>query len=138
MNTTVIITGSRTWRQRSFIYAAMDVLLVWRPGLVRVRNGKCPKGADRMVHDWTNLRLRQGEAVREIPHPADWDRYGRRAGFIRNKEMVDAGADWCVAFIDRCMKPDCKIPEVHGSHGAEGCADLAEAAGIRTKRFRTF
>lgn len=138
MNTTVIITGSRTWQQRLFIYGAMDVLLERSPGGLAVRNGKCPDGADRMVHDWTVLRRSEGHRVREIPHPANWTLYRRRAGFIRNKEMVDAGADWCLAFIRPCVKRDCDVPGIHGSHGAEGCADLAEAAGIRTKRFRTF
>jgi hypothetical protein len=71
-DTTVIITGSRTWTQRLFIYGAMDVLLERSPGGLVVRNGKCPDGADRMVHDWTVLRRREGERVREIPHPANW------------------------------------------------------------------
>lgn len=134
---TVVITGSRTWNQRSFIYGALDVLLD-RYDRILMRNGKCPDGADRMCTDWVDVRRAEGHTIREIPHPANWRAFGRSAGHIRNKEMVDAGADWCLAFIRPCVKPDCKTPGIHGSHGAEGCADLAEAAGIRTKRFRTF
>jgi nucleoside 2-deoxyribosyltransferase len=31
--------------------------------------------------------------------PADWDKYGKRAGFLRNQQIVDA-ADTVVAFHD--------------------------------------
>ena len=53
-------------------------------------------------------------------HPANWDKYGKRAGFIRNQEMADAGADLCVAFP-----------------GGNGTADMirrAEAAGIPCRK----
>lgn len=31
-------------------------------------------------------------------HPADWKRFGRRAGPIRNEEMAVAGADLAIGF----------------------------------------
>lgn len=39
----------------------------------------------------------RGYAVSE--HPADWDRYGKSAGYIRNKEMAEE-ADALMAFWD--------------------------------------
>jgi hypothetical protein len=56
-------------------------------------------------------------------HPADWPKHGRRAGFLRNADMVRAGADLCLAFIRG------------GSAGASMTADLAMEAGIPTKIF---
>jgi hypothetical protein len=49
--------------------------------------------------------------------------------------MVNLGADIALAFIGPCIKPRCPRPQPHGSHGASGCADLAEATGIPTRRF---
>lgn len=55
-------------------------------------------------------------------HPADWAGLGNRAGPIRNQEMVDAGADVCLAFHQ----------DLAGSKGTKGCVRLAMKAGIPT------
>jgi len=58
------------------------------------------------------------------PHPADWNGYGRQAGFIRNAEMVSLGADLCLAFYWQGA----------GNKGTEHCARQAENAGIPVRR----
>lgn len=136
----VIVTGSRDWTDRRFIYEALDIVLSLARGTgpVVLKHGKCRKGADRMAGDWYRERVKDFPWIEEIPFPADWTKYGMAAGHVRNREMTLTGADWCLAFIKPCVKLDCRIPEMHGSHGSEGCADLAEGFGISTKRFRTF
>lgn len=60
------------------------------------------------------------------PHPAIWRPngvYNPQAGLVRNRKMVELGADLCLAFIK------------NGSRGASHCAGLAEEAGIPTRRF---
>lgn len=63
------------------------------------------------------------KATEEI-HLADWDRYGKKAGPIRNRHMVELGADVCLAFIK------------NNSRGASHCSRVAKGAGIPTKIFR--
>ena len=75
------------------------------------------EGADTMAGQWAGVQFLQEEV-----HPADWDKYGKRAGFVRNAEMVALGADICVAFIK------------NNSKGATMCADLAEKSGILALR----
>lgn len=74
-------------------------------------------GADQMASMiWLDL----GGAVE--PHPADWDTYGKSAGFVRNQKMVDLGANLCIAFIH------------NNSRGASMTARIANQAGILTWR----
>ena len=119
----VLVTGSRTWADQDVVFAALDAALRGHPGLVLV-HGDNPNGADAMARAWLNARWTTAPGLRgHEPHPADWRRHGKRAGMIRNTEMVEAGADLCLAFIrDR-------------SPGATHCATLAEKAGISVRRF---
>lgn len=121
-NFRVLITGSRDWTDREAIGQA---LIECRDGYPRedtrrmlLVSGACPTGADRIAEEYA----RAWGWVIEC-HPADWERYGKAAGFRRNAEMVEAGADVCLAFIK------------NGSKGASHTAGLAERAGIRTWRF---
>lgn len=53
------------------------------------------QGVDIAGERWAILR----GYVNEV-HPADWDKYGKSAGHIRNKEMVDSGIDFAIIFWD--------------------------------------
>jgi hypothetical protein len=109
-----LVTGSRTWADRLSIRQALAA--VWHPDTVLV-SGACPRGADALCEAcWTHWNGRIEH------HPADWDQHGRAAGMLRNQAMVDLGADLCIAFIRE------------HSAGATHCAELAERAGIPTRR----
>ncbi|MER6601123.1 SLOG family protein [Streptomyces parvus] len=126
----VIVTGSRDWQDIGIVRRALDEVLAVRPHnqpLVVV-HGDCPTGADIMAKAWALTTFTPActdnfERVTEEPHPAGWHLHGRKAGPIRNQNMVNKGADLCLAFIR------------NGSRGATGCANLAEAAGIPTRRW---
>lgn len=116
MSRRVLVTGSRDWTDEHLIYIE---LTRWsHDDDVTVVHGDCPTGADAMADKWCELTGYPAER-----HPADWDRYGKRAGFIRNDEMVQLGADVCLAFIK------------NESKGATMTADLADAAGIPVLRY---
>lgn len=110
----ILVTGSRDWPWPNAV--AMS-LLGAAQGVddadITIVSGACPTGADAAAE---HVAERMGWKVER--HEADWATHGRRAGYVRNKAMVDAGADLCVAFI----KDD--------SRGATMTVKLAEEAGI--------
>lgn len=118
--TRILVTSSRTWADVVLIHQA--IMAEVRPGEVTtIVHGGCSTGGDR----WADLIAVVYEFTREV-HPANWRPggiYNRAAGIIRNQEMVDLGADVCLAFIR------------DGSRGASYTAAAAEAAGIPTRRF---
>lgn len=110
----VLITGSRDWTDRRIIQAALrGAGMGERHTLV---SGACPTGADLMAEEEAAFL---GWDIER--HPADWS-IGKKAGPLRNQQMVDLGADLCLAFI------------LNDSRGATRCANAAEAAGIPVVR----
>lgn len=126
MTPRILITGSRTWTNLIEIEEAMikgyndlrDAGLVPDGERVTIVHGGA-LGAD-MLAGMVARELRH--LFDEEVHPAQWAVYGKRAGFLRNKEMVDAGADLCLAFIR------------NDSKGATMCAALADDASIPVRR----
>lgn len=112
----ILVTGSREWDDpwaighylKWFAYGHEDVTLV---------SGHCPTGADKYAEEYAESRDWGIER-----HPADWIAWGKRAGFIRNQQMVDLGADICVAFRKGSFS----------SKGTTHCGQAAERAGIDT------
>lgn len=107
--------------------------LVTRPLLV---SGHASTGADVMAE-----RLWRAQSFDVVEMPANWQQHGRRAGHLRNQQMVDhvlelarGGAQVvCTAFLDPCAKPGCRRDggASHWSHGAAGCREAALRAGLR-------
>ena len=126
----ILITGSRTWNDELTLSEAITNALPDHPqpgAEYVIVHGACPRGADLMAAQFCAREAwwvdNAGAALVEERHPADWDTHDKRAGFIRNAHMVNLGADICLAFIK------------DNSRGATHCADLAEKAGITTRRW---
>ena len=88
----------------------------WTP---RSSSRRVPRRCGRQAAEWA-----RDYGVQAEEHPADWDGYGKSAGFIRNAEMVSLGADLCLAFYKQGA----------GNKGTDHCASLAEKAGIPVRR----
>ena len=100
----VLISGSRIFNDKKHLYNTLDKLCEerfkgqedeygnWLPvGLTIVHGGA--RGADLLADDWA--------IVNWVPieeYKPDWDSFGRAAGIIRNKQMLDTGIDLVVAF----------------------------------------
>lgn len=75
-----IIAGSRDIADFAAVEAAVNAS---KFQVSTVLSGAA-RGVDRLGEIWAR---RNGRAVEQ--YPADWDRHGKRAGYLRNAEMVD-------------------------------------------------
>lgn len=80
------------------------------PGTVII-TGAAP-GVDTAAGDWAVVNWTE-----LMEYPADWDHYGKAAGFIRNQRMLDEG------------NPDCVIA-FPGGNGTANMVSLARKAGV--------
>jgi hypothetical protein len=122
----VIVTGSRHWTDYDTIHSRLaqfprgTVIVHGANGVKKGRKARPEKSTDALA-DWAAREL--GFEVEQ--HEADWDRYGRDAGPIRNGEMFDAGpCDMVVAF---------PLP---GSRGTWDCVNRAKKRGIPVEVIR--
>lgn len=121
----VLVCGSRTFNDQSIVDRILD-------GLDGGDGATCgdflwlihgaARGADTLAAFWAERRGFPEEAI--LAFPADWDRYGKSAGYLRNQQMLDEGQpDLVVAFVD---KPLAK------SKGTTMMVDIARQAGVKT------
>lgn len=89
----VIIAGGRDFQDYAYLKQTMDHLLVNITDEITVVCGEA-RGADLLGKRYAKER---GYVVHS--YPADWNTYGKAAGFVRNKEMAK-NADALVAFWD--------------------------------------
>lgn len=79
----LLVTGSREWDDVTTLESTLERWLQASPLPLVLVHGDCPRGADRLADLWAR---RKGIAVERFP--AEWNRYGKSAGFRRNVEMV--------------------------------------------------
>ena len=104
----ILITGSR-YRPAIDVYKVLDR---YKGSVNEIIVGDAT-GADEAARTWA-----VSNGVDLTVHRADWSAHGRAAGPMRNQEMVDSGADLCLAF------------PMSGSRGTWDCVDRARKAGI--------
>lgn len=86
----VLVCGDRNWHNYEFIY---EILSNYKDEIDVVIEGEA-KGADSMAGLAAELL-----GIPVLKFPADWDRYGRAAGPIRNTQMLNEGnPDLVIAF----------------------------------------
>lgn len=86
----VLVCGSREWTEQARIYARLSKL----PDGTTILHGTA-RGADRIAASFA-----EGWGF-EVEHwPANWKRDGKKAGILRNIDMLDSGVDLVLAFWD--------------------------------------
>lgn len=81
--TRVIVAGSRFFNDKTLMFQKLDEVIGAINDPVEIVSGHC-RGADMLGEEYArqhNLPL--------ITFPADWNKYGKKAGYIRNKHMAE-------------------------------------------------
>ncbi len=107
-----IIAGSRSITDYQAVLKAVDAAGLLMDIIPTVVLSGCARGVDKLGEQ---VAYSAGWKV-EL-YPADWESYGKRAGYVRNKEMAD-NADALIAVWD-------------GSPGTGHMIDIARAKGLQ-------
>lgn len=90
----VAVVGSRTFNDFALLRKTLDTLY---PNISLIVSGGA-KGADSFAE-----RYAKEEGISTLIFKPDWKTHGKAAGFIRNKDIVEA-ADMVIAFWDGISK----------------------------------
>lgn len=102
------ICGGRNYFNKERIYKTLDYIHKHKP-FILISGGAT--GADTIGIKWSQER----NIVCEV-YPAKWKEYGRSAGPIRNKKMLDSRLDILIAF--------------EGGIGTQNMIDICTKAGV--------
>jgi hypothetical protein len=87
----VIVCGGRDYKDRAHLWAWLDKFHALHRITELIEGGA--RGADTLAREWGHLNN-----VLTTTVVANWARYGRRAGPIRNQTMLDMRPDAVIAF----------------------------------------
>ena len=111
----LLVCGDRNWQDKEYIRAFIKRI---NPDVIIEGEAR---GADTFAR-----QIAEEMDIKVMSFPADWERYGRSAGPIRNKRMLDEG------------KPDLVLAFHADIEHSKGTADMirqARARGIQTDLF---
>lgn len=116
----VIICGSRDFTDYELLKSKCDLFLSKKieDGYKITIISGCAKGADTLGERYANERNFYIEK-----HPANWNKYGKGAGFIRNQEMA-LSAHACIAFFSSTKE----------SKGTKDMVNKAEKENLMVRR----
>jgi hypothetical protein len=86
----IAIIGSRNFSDWGLVASTLEPYL----GKVTLVISGGAKGADFLGERWAKLN-----DIETLIFPADWDKFGKRAGYLRNTDIIK-NCDLCIAFWD--------------------------------------
>lgn len=101
----ILVCGQRDFEDKEFLFAKLDQLHAHFKFTLVIEGGA--PGADRLAGAWA-----MSHSIELKVYPADWKRYGRAAGPIRNQQMLDEGL------------PDIVAAFYHNKDTAKGTKDM--------------
>lgn len=120
----ILVCGGRDYAAKdtdeiTFMYGELYKYTdgVWKDDLVIIQGGA--RGADARAKEFA-----YNHGIHSVEYKADWDKHGKKAGYLRNKHMLEDGRpDLVVAFP--------------GGKGTENMVALATKAGVKTVVYRS-
>lgn len=114
----VLVCGSRDFNEHGFLTSVLENMAFGHHEDDMLIEGEAP-GADTLAREWAERR-----DILVNKFPALWEKYGKRAGYVRNAEMLDKGKpDIVVAFVNKPLAE---------SRGTAMMVKLAREAGVET------
>lgn len=120
MSYNVIVCGSRYYDDSKELNRVLDSLKAKKGTRLKIIVGGAV-GADELARRWAFSRKVDHEVVY-----ARWDEEGKGAGFNRNERMLKKKPKLVIAF---------RIDSPSENRGTDHMCGIAEAAGVRVKRF---
>lgn len=125
----ILVCGGRDYTDRDFVFNTLynicDEFNLWTPAdeygntlpaPVTIIEGAA-RGADSIAGDWAVVNWTGLEE-----YPADWEKHGKKAGYLRNVEMLEKG------------KPDLVV-SFPGGEGTRMMIELAKEKGIEVREY---
>lgn len=106
----LLVCGGRDFDNRDLLRWQMNLAVGEHKNVTVIHGGA--RGADRLAG-----AIAEAAGIPVVVFRAYWDRYGKRAGFIRNKQMLDEG------------KPDLVLAAPGGA-GTKMMVEIALSAGV--------
>lgn len=104
----VLVCGSRHFNDKELLHSVLDKI-----NITTIIQGEA-RGADTMGREYAEERR-----LNCLSFPAEWDKHGKRAGPIRNYQMLKEGKpDLVVAFL------------APNSRGTKHMIEIAQKAGV--------
>lgn len=107
----LLVCGGRDFEDVAVLLDAMNAAVGDNRDVVVIHGGA--RGADKIAG-----AIATAAGVPTEVHTADWDRYGKRAGYLRNRQMLDEG------------KPDLVLA-APGGVGTAMMVKIAREAGVK-------
>ena len=77
----ILVCGGRDYNDRDRVFDELNILRM--DGPVAIINGDA-KGADQISYEWAEITISP-----VVLHPPKWHEHGKKAGVLRNQEMLD-------------------------------------------------
>lgn len=121
MKKIVLVCGSRDYDDHKFIFEQLNILFL-KYGIKKIISGGC-SGADSLAEKYAKNNNLPITIIK-----ANWKKYGKKAGPMRNKKMIKLKPNIVVAFSSKhYLTP-----------GTKNMVSLAEKKGIKVLEFYKF